>query len=134
MAKSFASLLFLNSPLSPSSFSQSLHHLQAKTFPQSQSVFGVGTRTKPISASMVEAQPPVRKEDIIIVGAGIAGLATAVSLHRFGQQSPLIHQNLTRVPGVNLISFCPHSFCNSDYFLYKSWLSYMLSILKIIIK
>ena len=89
---------------------------------------------KPLSASMVEAQPPVRKEDIIIVGAGIAGLATAVSLHRFGQQSPLIHQNLTRVPGVNLISFCPHSFCNSDYFLYKSCFSYMLSILKIIIK
>ena len=135
MAKSFTSLLLLNSPLSPpSSFSQSLHHLQAKTFPQSQSYFGVGTRTKPISASMVEAQPPVRKEDIIIVGAGIAGLATAVSLHRFGQQSPLIHQNLTRVPGVNLISFCPHSFCNSDYFLYKSCFSYMLSILKIIIK
>ncbi|KAL6348926.1 hypothetical protein AAG906_033582 [Vitis piasezkii] len=107
MAKSFTSLLLLNSPLSPpSSFSQSLHHLQAKTFPQSQSYFGVGTRTKPISASMVEAQPPVRKEDIIIVGAGIAGLATAVSLHRLGVGSLVLEQaESLRTGGTSLTLF-----------------------------
>lgn len=106
MAKSLASLL-LNSPLSPpSSFSQSLHHLQAKTFPQSQSYSGVGTRTKPISASMVEAQPPVRKEDIIIVGAGIAGLATAVSLHRLGVGSLVLEQaESLRTGGTSLTLF-----------------------------
>eukprot|EP00261_Vitis_vinifera_P001889 XP_002265622.4 PREDICTED: uncharacterized protein LOC100253528 [Vitis vinifera] len=107
MAKSFTSLLLLNSPLSPpSSFSQSLHHLQAKTFPQSQSYSGVGTRTKPISASMVEAQPPVRKEDIIIVGAGIAGLATAVSLHRLGVGSLVLEQaESLRTGGTSLTLF-----------------------------
>lgn len=33
-------------------------------------------------ARRVRAQSGVREEDIVIVGAGIAGLATAVSLHR----------------------------------------------------
>ena len=40
-------------------------------------------RTKHTSVSVIRAQSGARKEDIVIVGAGIAGLATALSLHRY---------------------------------------------------
>ncbi|GER34766.1 FAD/NAD(P)-binding oxidoreductase family protein [Striga asiatica] len=43
----------------------------------------IGVRRRPIcTASMAGAEPDVRKEDIVIVGAGVAGLATAVALQR----------------------------------------------------
>lgn len=43
-----------------------------------------GRRRKPISLSLEN----VRKEQVIVVGAGIAGLAAALSLHRFSSKSP----------------------------------------------
>lgn len=46
-------------------------------------------RASPICLSMANSRPELRKEDVVIVGAGIAGLATAVSLQRFGN-----HRNL----------------------------------------
>lgn len=39
-------------------------------------------RVRPISLSIINARTDDRKEDIVIIGAGIAGLATAVSLQR----------------------------------------------------
>lgn len=76
--------LCLNSSFIPSP----LHYLQTRSLhrPQSSSWFCFQTRTrsrsKPICLSIIKAQADVKKEDIVIVGAGIAGLATAVSLHR----------------------------------------------------
>lgn len=76
--------LCLNSSFLPSS----LHYLHSRSFhcPQSSSGFCFQTRTrsrsKAIRLSIAKAEADVRKEDIVIVGAGIAGLATAVSLHR----------------------------------------------------
>ncbi|KAL0395211.1 UNVERIFIED_CONTAM: hypothetical protein Slati_4487300 [Sesamum latifolium] len=49
-------------------------------------------RLQPICASMANARPDVRKEDIVIVGAGIAGLTTAVALQRVGIGSVVLEQ------------------------------------------
>lgn len=78
MATSSSYVLFLKSPCSPLSLTTPLPHNQS--WFQSRMI----RRTKPISTvlSVIKAQTNVRKEDIVIVGAGIAGLATALSLHR----------------------------------------------------
>lgn len=82
MAVASSSPLLLNSSLLPSSSS----HLQNRALHLSQSCSRFGlrtkTRTRPIHVSNTIADADVRNEDIVIVGAGIAGLATAVSLQR----------------------------------------------------
>ncbi|KAL3497566.1 hypothetical protein ACH5RR_040298 [Cinchona calisaya] len=63
-------------------------------------------RKKPICLSIVKAQVDVKKEDIVIVGAGIAGLATAVSLQRLGIGSKVLEQaDSLRTGGTSLTLF-----------------------------
>ena len=78
MAATTYSLLRLNSPVSR----PSLYNSQGRVFLQRRSWFRAQPRTKPNRTSIIKAEAGVQKEDIVIVGAGIAGLATAVSLHR----------------------------------------------------
>lgn len=71
-------------------------------------IYGVKTRirARPISLSIVNAQSDVKKEDIVIIGAGIAGLATAVSLQRLGIRSLVLEQSETlRTEGTSLTLF-----------------------------
>ncbi|PRQ18345.1 putative FAD-binding domain, FAD/NAD(P)-binding domain-containing protein [Rosa chinensis] len=64
------------------------------------------TRTKPTSLSIIRAQSGARKEEIVIVGAGIAGLATALSLHRLGIGSVVLEQaESLRTSGTSLTLF-----------------------------
>ncbi|KAJ4956086.1 hypothetical protein NE237_012869 [Protea cynaroides] len=103
MAITISTPLFLHSPVSPCS-SPALHfrsrHVQRRYLLQSW------TRRRPICFSLVEAGPNVRKEDIIIVGAGIAGLATALSLHRLGVRSLVLEQaESLRTSGTSLTLF-----------------------------
>ncbi|KAL5750842.1 hypothetical protein ACOSP7_025445 [Xanthoceras sorbifolium] len=96
MATASLSPLFLNSSLFP----PSAHKLQSCSFSDYR------TRTKPICLSITKAEVGVRKEDIIIVGAGIAGLATAVSLHRLGIGSLVLEQaDSLRTGGTSLTLF-----------------------------
>ncbi|KAL3834982.1 hypothetical protein ACJIZ3_009718 [Penstemon smallii] len=63
-------------------------------------------RAKPICLSMSNVQSDVRKEDVVIIGAGIAGLATAVSLQRMGIQSVVLEQADTlRTGGTSITLF-----------------------------
>ncbi|PPR80626.1 hypothetical protein GOBAR_AA40085 [Gossypium barbadense] len=55
-------------------------------FSQKPSWFRAQPRTKLNPSVNIKASAGVRKEDIVIVGAGIAGLATAVSLRRSAKQ------------------------------------------------
>lgn len=73
----------LKSPLSLLYPSQSLFLRKTKPYSfQSQ-------RNKQISLTIVNAQSNAgNEEDVVIVGAGIAGLATAVALHRCCQINP----------------------------------------------
>lgn len=61
------------------------YHSQTRPIRLSQSNWfqaPIPARTKHTSLSIIRAQSGARKEEIVIVGAGIAGLATALSLHR----------------------------------------------------
>ncbi|GAV61317.1 FAD_binding_3 domain-containing protein [Cephalotus follicularis] len=104
---SSACLLYLNSPPSP----PSLYHVHSRqSFPQSNndSWFQLGRRTTklPICSSISKAEADVRKENIVIVGGGIAGLATALSLHRFGVGSLVLEQGESlRTGGTSLTLF-----------------------------
>ncbi|XP_043718014.1 monooxygenase 3-like [Telopea speciosissima] len=90
MAITISTPLLLDSPGSPCS-SPPLH-------------FQV--RTRPINFSLVEARPNVRKEDIVIVGAEIAGLATALSLHKLGVRSLVLDQAVSlQTSGTSLTLF-----------------------------
>ncbi|CAN4097789.1 unnamed protein product [Withania somnifera] len=63
-------------------------------------------RAGPISLSVINALPDHRKEDIVIVGAGIAGLATALSLHRLGIRTLVLEQGESlRTGGTSLTLF-----------------------------
>ncbi|KAF3962020.1 hypothetical protein CMV_013420 [Castanea mollissima] len=102
MATSSSYVLFLKSPCSPPSLTTPLSHNQS--WFQSRMI----RRTKPISTvlSVIKAQTNVRKEDIVIVGAGIAGLATALSLHRLGLRSLVLEQaGSLRTGGTSLTLF-----------------------------
>ncbi|GMY29930.1 monooxygenase 2 isoform X1 [Fagus crenata] len=102
MATSSSYLLFLNPPRSPPSLYQS----QTRPLSHSQSWFHSRSRTKPISVSIIKAQTNAPKEDIVIVGAGIAGLATALSLHRLGLRSLVLEQaESLRTGGTSLTLF-----------------------------
>ncbi|KAF8380593.1 hypothetical protein HHK36_028081 [Tetracentron sinense] len=103
MARPSSALLLLHSSCSSST---PLHHHQTRRSPHGQSSFPIRTRTNPVRLSIVEAQADVRKEDVIVVGAGIAGLATAVSLHRLGVRSLVLEQaESLRTSGTSLTLF-----------------------------
>ncbi|KAE8690206.1 FAD/NAD(P)-binding oxidoreductase family protein isoform 2 [Hibiscus syriacus] len=68
--------------------------------------FRAQPRTKTIRTVIIKASADVQKEDIVIVGAGIAGLATAVSLHRLGIGSVVLEQaESLRTGGTSLTLF-----------------------------
>ncbi|PIN04870.1 Kynurenine 3-monooxygenase [Handroanthus impetiginosus] len=62
-------------------------------------------RSRPPCVSMANAKSFVRKEDIVIVGAGIAGLATAVALQRLGIGSVVLEQGETLRTGGTSVTF-----------------------------
>lgn len=105
MATVSMSLLFQNPLISP-------YHSKTRPLPRNQSNWfqaPTSTRTKPTSSfSSIRAQSgtAARKEDIVIVGAGIAGLATALSLHRLGVGSLVLEQaESLRTGGTSLTLF-----------------------------
>lgn len=101
MASSSSSVL-LQSPISPS---PALHFHDGE-FPKSQSWIRARPRTKFHCKTVVRAQSEVRKEDIVIIGGGIAGLATALSLHRLGIRSTVLEQaESIRTGGTSLTLF-----------------------------
>ncbi|XP_014521122.1 monooxygenase 2 [Vigna radiata var. radiata] len=66
---------------------------------------GIGTR-RSYRVIRAQSQSAVPKEQVVIVGAGIAGLATAVSLHRLGVQSLVLEQaESLRTGGTSLTLF-----------------------------
>ncbi|XVF10903.1 hypothetical protein REPUB_Repub07fG0223400 [Reevesia pubescens] len=102
MAITTSSLLRLNSPMSR----PSLYNSQSRVFRVRRCWFRVQPRTKPFYASIIKAEAGVQKEDIVIVGAGIAGLATAVSLRRLGIGSLVLEQaESLRTGGTSLTLF-----------------------------
>ncbi|KAJ8774480.1 hypothetical protein K2173_016926 [Erythroxylum novogranatense] len=101
-------LLFLNSyNLS----TPSLFRFRNTTYRQHRTWLTIQTRSKikGSSLSITRAQKADGfdgKEDIVIVGAGIAGLATAVSLHRLGVRSLVLEQAPSlRTGGTSLTLF-----------------------------
>ncbi|KAK4260333.1 hypothetical protein QN277_003463 [Acacia crassicarpa] len=64
-------------------------------------------KTRPnVRVSVVKSESNVRKQDIVIVGGGIAGLATALSLHRLGVSSLVLEQaESLRTTGTSLTLF-----------------------------
>ncbi|OMO95780.1 Monooxygenase, FAD-binding protein [Corchorus capsularis] len=91
MATTRSSLLRLKTPLSRLS---SLYNISlGRSFLQNNSWFQAQPgSTKPISTSSSKTEAGVQKEDIVIVGGGVAGLATAVSLRRLGIKSLVLEQ------------------------------------------
>ncbi|XP_048320216.2 monooxygenase 2 isoform X1 [Ziziphus jujuba] len=88
-----------------STASLSLVFPKPSAFSQNQSWFQARPRNKTIS-TIIRAQSGPLKEDVIIVGAGIAGLATAVSLHRLGVRSLVLEQaESLRTGGTSLTLF-----------------------------
>ncbi|KAG5553965.1 hypothetical protein RHGRI_011737 [Rhododendron griersonianum] len=77
-------VLLLHSPLSPPS-GPSLFGPQTTLYPHTHYSYRVRTQNRSIRVSVAGTPATNRKEEhVVIVGAGIAGLATAVSLHRLG--------------------------------------------------
>ncbi|XP_021639125.2 monooxygenase 2 isoform X1 [Hevea brasiliensis] len=103
MAVASSSLPFLNSHFS----SSTLQFPPTPQFPKAQSWFLLRTRTRTTSLSITRAvKSDVSKEDIVIVGAGIAGLATAASLQRLGIRSMVLEQaESLRTGGTSLTLF-----------------------------
>ncbi|XP_021298941.1 uncharacterized protein LOC110427700 isoform X2 [Herrania umbratica] len=102
MAIATCSPLRLNSPMPR----PSLYNSQGGVFFQSHAWFRAQPRTKPVCASAIKAEAGAQKEDIVIVGAGIAGLATAVSLRRLGIGSLVLEQaESLRTGGTSLTLF-----------------------------
>ncbi|RZC69228.1 hypothetical protein C5167_032342 [Papaver somniferum] len=82
-------------------FSSSSNFLHSKT--RRNSLFR--DRVKPIYSSSTSVGE-TQKQDIVIVGAGIAGLATALSLHRLGVKSLVLEQSESlRTGGTSLTLF-----------------------------
>ncbi|XP_004301737.1 PREDICTED: zeaxanthin epoxidase, chloroplastic-like isoform X1 [Fragaria vesca subsp. vesca] len=85
------------------------YHSQTRPIRLSQSNWfqaPIPARTKHTSLSIIRAQSGARKEEIVIVGAGIAGLATALSLHRLGIGSLVVEQaESLRTSGTSLTLF-----------------------------
>ncbi|ERN01123.1 hypothetical protein AMTRI_Chr03g52630 [Amborella trichopoda] len=67
--------------------------------------FQTSFRRNPFGLKVKACQNP-KKEDILIVGAGIAGLATALSLHRLGIKSLVLEQaGSLRIGGTSMTLF-----------------------------
>lgn len=69
--------------------------------------FGHGIRPcRSYKTIKAQSESDVRKEQVVIVGAGIAGLATALSLHRLGVRSLVLEQaESLRIGGTSLTLF-----------------------------
>ncbi|XP_022159476.1 uncharacterized protein LOC111025881 isoform X2 [Momordica charantia] len=99
---SSSSSVFLKSPLSPSP----ALHFHGGEFPKSRPWIQARPRTRFYCKTAVRAQSEVRREEIVIVGGGIAGLATALSLHRLGVRSLVLEQaESLRTGGASLTLF-----------------------------
>ncbi|XP_055832194.1 monooxygenase 2-like [Solanum dulcamara] len=109
MALSSSTLLLVKSHISLSSFSNPSLYFRKTTssLPRQPWVPGeTRIRVRPISLSIINGQADDRKEDIVIVGAGIAGLATAVSLQRLGIRTLVLEQGESlRTGGTSLTLF-----------------------------
>lgn len=63
-------------------------------------------KIKPTRFTICSSSVQSQKQDIVIVGAGIAGLATAVALHRLGVESAVLEQaESLRTGGTSLTLF-----------------------------
>ncbi|KAG5601354.1 hypothetical protein H5410_032724 [Solanum commersonii] len=109
MALSSSTLLLVKSHISLSSFSNPSLYFSKRTssIPQQGGLPGeTRIRVRRISLSIINARADDRKEDIVIVGAGIAGLATAVSLQRMGIRTLVLEQGESlRTGGTSLTLF-----------------------------
>ncbi|KAK4718776.1 hypothetical protein R3W88_017114 [Solanum pinnatisectum] len=109
MALSSSTLLLVKSHISLSSFSNPSLYFSKRTSskPQLGGLPGENrNRVRRISLSIINARADDRKEDIVIVGAGIAGLATAVSLQRLGIRTLVLEQGESlRTGGTSLTLF-----------------------------
>ncbi|KAK6787064.1 hypothetical protein RDI58_015589 [Solanum bulbocastanum] len=109
MALSSSTLLLVKSHISLSSFSNPSLYFSKRTSskPQLGGLPGeTRIRVRRISLSIINARADDRKEDIVIVGAGIAGLATAVSLQRLGIRTLVLEQGESlRTGGTSLTLF-----------------------------
>ncbi|XP_010538404.1 PREDICTED: uncharacterized protein LOC104812767 isoform X2 [Tarenaya hassleriana] len=77
----------------------------SRSHPRSHSWLPVRTDPKPVNLSATRAQLE-EEENVVIIGAGIAGLATAVSLHRLGVRSVVLEQSESlRTGGTSLTLF-----------------------------
>lgn len=95
MATTTSSFLFLKSPTPPS-------HTTTLFMRNFESGIEI-RRTKAIKA---QSDSNIRKEHVVIVGGGIAGLATALSLHRLGVGSLVLEQGESlRTGGTSLTLF-----------------------------
>uniref|UniRef100_M1C8H2 Monoxygenase n=2 Tax=Solanum tuberosum TaxID=4113 RepID=M1C8H2_SOLTU len=109
MALSSSTLLLVKSHISLSSFLNPSLYFSKRTSskPQLGGLPGeTRIRVRRISLSIINARADDRKEDIVIVGAGIAGLATAVSLQRLGIRTLVLEQGESlRTGGTSLTLF-----------------------------
>ncbi|GAB2300856.1 hypothetical protein Dimus_034891 [Dionaea muscipula] len=92
------SMPFPSFSLSSSPCSQSKTCSYSRALSRSKSVF--------VSRAAINAPTAIQNEDLVIVGGGIAGLATAVSLHRLGIKSLVLEQaDSLRTGGTSLTLF-----------------------------
>ena len=81
MATTTSSLVFLKSPIIAASLPSDTTILLMRNGRFQPGIRTTRRRTKPNNIK-AQVDDDVRKEDVVVVGAGIAGLATALSLHR----------------------------------------------------
>ncbi|KAJ8557939.1 hypothetical protein K7X08_004705 [Anisodus acutangulus] len=109
MASSSSTLLLVKSHISLSSSNPTSLYFRRRTssIPQQPWLRAeTRVRVRPISLSIINGRAEDRKEDIVIVGAGIAGLATAVSLQRLGIRTLVLEQGESlRTGGTSLTLF-----------------------------
>ncbi|CAK7356294.1 unnamed protein product [Dovyalis caffra] len=108
MAIASSSLLSLNSHISSASYLHRSPH-RTRKFLRRQSWLLFRARnhaTNSVSVFKAKVTDDVGEEDVVVVGAGIAGLATAVSLQRLGVRSLVLEQaESLRTGGTSLTLF-----------------------------